>query len=558
MANTNLRARLFLSCAVATLSIAAPLRAAADDFTINTPVVTTNGGFVVDGNDTITIIDSGSITPPAGDAGLRATGTNNVLDNQGGITTTGDNTFGINARDDNTITNSGSISTMGDGATGIRAGNGNAITNSGRVISAQAESFFLGGDNTLNLLAPSFIGGEINLGDNTTVNITSGPSHSILWDLSTGTMSGGMPNLSGPVPIFYNAATQQVATFDPTRFAGSANALADLTGNVSGLVRRRLTGPASSSATSSHALQAPVSTEQNANARQRMDYAFDGSSASAGTGMWISAFGSTSEYDGGDGALDQNFDHVGLAIGYDTDISADLTLGGLVGYGWGTFGADSRFVESFDSDAEGLFAAIYGQKRMGGDFNGFIDFSLTAGALSHSDQRFVNDNLAPLGVSYAAASYNSWLIAPELRVGADLGEGEWTYTPSAQLRYGLQSIDGYTETGLSAANAQVGGRNIGVLEARAELAASRQLDFGSFTTRVGYQHREATGDGNVSVTMIGQTQQVGYDANTGGGLYLGADASINLPGNMSLDLSTEAVLGDAQTVRGTASLTSSF
>lgn len=189
---------------------------------------------------------------------------------------------------------------------------------------------------------------------------------------------------------------------------------------------------------------------------------------------------------------------------------------------------------------------------------GFVDLSLAAGVLSHSDRRFVNDNLAPMGVSHATASYDSWWLAPEVRVGSHIAAGAWTYTPSAQLRYAFQSVDGYTEEGPSAANAQVAARDVAVFEGRLELAASKRIDLGSITARAGWQQREETGDDAVGVTMLGQTQMVGYDAESGGGVYLGADASIDLANGFSLDLSGEAVFGDTRTFRGLAQLSRTF
>ena len=527
---------------------------------VNSGTITTSGegAYGIGSDDDNLITNSGVISTSGDDAYGLNVEDHNTVNNTGTISTSGDGAYGIYGVEDNVITNSGSITTSGAGAVGVAAISANTINNSGRIVSAQARSIDLDINNTLNLMAPAFLGGEINLGDQATVSIHSGPSHSILWDLSTGTMVGGMPTLSGPVPIFYNQATQQVATFDPTGFAGSANALADLAGNVSSLVRGRLSAPMTASGGSSQSLAAYVMPDETTVAERRIDQAFQQASSTyspAGSGWWVSAFSSTSEYDGSGGALDQAFDHSGLAVGYDAVLGSDMTVGLLGGYGWGTSDANSRFANSFDNETGGFFAALYGQKRMAGRF---VGLALAGGMLSHSDNRFVNDNLAPLGVSYARSSYDSWWLAPEIRAGVDFETGKWTYTPSAQLRYAMQSIDGYTEKGPSAANAKVASRSVGVLETRLEIAAARQLDFGTFTARAGWQNRSDTGDDSVRVTMIGQTRKVGYDSNTGNGYYFGADMNISLAGNLSLGLGAEMVFGDARTLRGVASLSSSF
>lgn len=66
MSELKLRRRLLLSTAAAAIGLAVPLHAQADDFVVNMPVFTTNGGNVIDGNDVITVTGTGSITPPSG------------------------------------------------------------------------------------------------------------------------------------------------------------------------------------------------------------------------------------------------------------------------------------------------------------------------------------------------------------------------------------------------------------------------------------------------------------------------------------------------------------
>ena len=62
-------------------SLPAGFAFAQGSFVIDTPVVETNGGAgnVLDGDDTITVTDTGSVTPPSGEDGLSATGDNNRL-----------------------------------------------------------------------------------------------------------------------------------------------------------------------------------------------------------------------------------------------------------------------------------------------------------------------------------------------------------------------------------------------------------------------------------------------------------------------------------------------
>ncbi|MCG8342281.1 MAG: autotransporter outer membrane beta-barrel domain-containing protein, partial [Chlorobiales bacterium] len=385
---------------------------------------------------------------------------------------------------------------------------------------------FKGSGNTLNLNAPSFIGGRIDLGTNTALSISSGPSHSILWDLSTGTMEGGGPTLSGDVPIFYNAGTQQAATFDPTAIAAGSDMLADISGNVSLLILPRL------------------------ESRRGCD-----------DGWWMSGFGSTANYEGKAAALDYDFSHGGFALGYDHSVSPDLSLGILAGYGWSWFDANSRFAESWDNTANGWFAALYGRKTLG---NVFVTTAFSGGMFNHSDNRFVNDNLAPLGVSSAKASYDSWWLSPEAAIGIELGGSPvngWNWTPSVRIRYATQWIDGYTETGPSAANAVLDSRNVDMLEGRLELAATRQFgDIARLTGRIGWLNRTSPGDESASIIMIGETTTVSSSSDDHNIGYLGAEMHFDLSNAVSLDVIGEAaVIGsDMSLLRGAAILNTCF
>lgn len=488
----------------------------------------------------------------------------NVVTNSGTISTSGEMAHGISLFDTNTVTNTGTVTTSGEDAAALRAVQNNSVNNFGRLVSVQYRSIDLDGtNNTLNLHAPSFLGGQINLGVNATVNLFSGPSHSILWDLSTGTMNGGVPSLSGPVPIFYNSATQQVATFDPTALSASANALGDMSGNLSSLMRQRLSTARAGGGEEPDPsfVSAYAADDENAgvSAIERIATAF--ADTDANTGWWVSGFGSFADYDGSAATLNHSFDHFGVAAGYDWQPSTDLTLGVMAGYGMGSFDTDSRFAGSFDNTADGVFAAFYGRREMARGL--FVDFSLSAGLLSHSDSRFVNDNLAPLGVSSASADYDSWWLSPEMTLGMDFDDvmgSEWSLTPSAGVRYAMQSLDGYAETGPSAANATVSARDVAMLETRLELAGTRDIELathtGHLTGRIGWQHRSAMGDDGTTITMIGQSNTVSASSQDGSAAYVGFDAALDIGNSASLALGADyRVSAHSDAYRGTATLT---
>lgn len=85
----------------------------------------------------------------------------------------------------------------------------------------------------------NFIGGGINLGTSGVARVTTGPNYSkhYTFEGTDLTIAG-----SGTVPLFINATTNKVATFDPTIFAGSTDALADMAYTVSSLADGRLGG----------------------------------------------------------------------------------------------------------------------------------------------------------------------------------------------------------------------------------------------------------------------------------------------------------------------------
>jgi uncharacterized protein with beta-barrel porin domain len=541
-----------------------------DNRVTNSGLIATFGDFSegILGDSDNEIWNHGTISTSGSDAPGIEVDFRNTIVNSGTISTHGDDSHGIEASDENTIFNTGMITTTGSGAAAILAGSDHTVTNSGRIVSVQSDAIrFRNSRNTLNLHPSSFLGGRIDLGSGTIVNIVSGPSHSILWDLSTGSMDGGAPTLSGPVPIFYNSATRQVATFDPTALSASANALGDMSGNLSALMRQRLSASQSGGGDAADAsfVSAYAAADENAgvSAIDRIAAAF-ADTTDADTGWWVSGFGSFADYDGSAATLDHSFDHSGVAAGYDWQPSSDLTLGVMAGYGMGSFDTDSRFANAFDNSADGVFAAFYGRADFAHSM--FVDFALSGGLLSHSDNRFVNDNLAPLGVSSASADYTSWWLSPEMTLGMDFDDvmgSDWRFTPSAGVRYAMQSLDDYTETGPSAANATVSARDVALLETRLELAGRRDIQLATFsghlTGRLGWQHRAAMGDDGTTIAMIGQTNTVGASGQDDSSAYLGFDAALDIGNSASLALGGDYRVGaHSDAYRGTATLTVTF
>jgi len=486
---------------------------------VNSGEITTSGStsvgvYATEENNVI--FNNGTIETSGGDGdGIHVEHANNTVTNTGTITTQGTDAHGISTdAGSNTVTNTGTITTHGAGADGIRAeDNDNTVTNSGRIVSDQSNAItFLGSGNTLNLNATSFLGGAVDLGLGTTVNIDLDPSGSVLWEF-TGTVDA--MNFTGSVPVFYNAATAQVATFDPTAFSGSSDVLADMTDNVSSVIRDRLD--------------------------------------CVGDRWWTSVFGSTSSYDGSSSIQDFDSNNLGVAIGYDASITDSTTLGFLVGYLWNDFDADSQFTKSFDNESDGAFVGVYGRQRWNPVF---IDLAVTGGWLDHSDNRKVNNNLSAMGESEAKGSYDSWWFSPEATVGLELGVSEvWSIVPAVRVRYAQENVESYTESDGGDANAHVAGRKVAMLEERLEIGLRGVMESVSLDVRGGWQHRQAMGDDEVELTLLDQSMDVPTEVKDRDAFFLSGGFAANLSEQVTFKVRGNAELSDDSTsVGGSAML----
>ena len=478
---------------------------------------------------------------------------NSPVMNSGVIHTDGSSARGIlnSASANSPVMNSGWIHTKGTVAYGIHStgSNNSAVTNSGYVVSEQSDVIRLNdADGELNLLAPAYLGGAINFDQAATVNITTGPSHSVLWQLPVNMVGGDPASVSGTLPWFYDSTTKQFATYDPSGLRGTFNHLGDMTGLLSQVGRAGLGSDSGDSSIAAYG-------------QARVTSAFgNGGGSSDDNGFWITGFGGSIDHDGDASTLEQTIQQLGVAAGYSWQQGSDLQLNVMGGYLHGNIGVDSRFAQSQDIDNDVVFAGIFGERQVRG-FN--LDFGLVGGWLSSDSARFVNDNLAltnglTLGQSQANGSYNSWFIAPEVGIGVDISHGDIIYTPSARLRYAMQGIDGYTESG-SSANAQVGSRSLGMLEVNAEIAAAKPVSFGRITGRAGFLSRHSTGDEAVSVTLLGITNTVGFGDTDSHSAYLGLAADIDISPTTSLVFDGTGFFGgDMQGFQGLATFIASF
>ena len=443
--------------------------------------------------------------------GIRALGDNNAITNSGTITTRNSAAIVVQGVSNSVINTGRVLATGDDGDAGIKlAGGSNTLTNQGSIISQAGNSIeFVGSGNTLNLGNSSFLSGNVSLGTGTQINITTGANFSKLINY-TGTLSG--ISASGSVPAFINTSTNQVATYDPTLFAASSDALGDMMSTISSLTPGRFNG-----SDKDHPL-------------------------------WVRGFGMASSYEGTDATLDRSYNYSGVAIGYDFKRSKDLSLGVLGGYGQTSLWANAESTKSFNTSSDDGFLGLYGQKRWK---KVAIDFALYGGLQSFQQQRYVNDNLAYLGNSSANASYQGWWIAPEAGITYNAGEvNGWSFLPTARLRYAQQWMGGYTETGGGSANATVNGRSVAIGQSFIGIGTRKTMKtrMGKDTKmvidgQVGYVYRGVVGDDTVNVTMIGQSQLLSTESSSRNAVAVSAGVTLDLSSAVALKIRGDFAAG---------------
>ncbi|MDF2374253.1 MAG: autotransporter outer membrane beta-barrel domain-containing protein [Rhizobiaceae bacterium] len=267
------------------------------------------------------------------------------------------------------------------------------------------------------------------------------------------------------------------------------------------------------------------------------------------SGFWATGFASVLEHEGDSvRSLDRKIDQYGFALGYSAQTDG-LEWGVSGGYLMSDLDVDSAWATSQTVEGQGLFAGVNGEKSFGA-FT--IDLAVAGGRVTHDSKRFVNDNLAltnglTLGQSWAEARYDGWFFAPEVGVSAAIGEWNgWSLTPSARLRHASQWLDGYKETG-SNANASVGDRTLGLLEARVELGARKTMGVGSVSTRLGYQIRRSTGDDTAAVTLLDSTNSVGLGDTDSAAAYAGMGINLDITPGMQVYVDVTGYFGDDMT-----------
>lgn len=428
---------------------------------------------------------------PGSSGASDAVSANNIA-NSGMITSSG---FGIVLDgltvSNNTVTNTGSIVALdgfGLDFYGVTLAD-NVFTTNGVVIADDSNGGVVrfegaaGADvNTLQISAPAYFSGAFVLDRdaNVDVELTSGVSHSTYWvfaDNATSGVGADSFTTAGEVEWFtgagnttQNGTADTFATIDPSALAAAPHQSADLSTLAANLASRSLNGD---------------------------------------EGAWLIGGNTQTELDGNlISTMDQSIDTNAVALGYNMDWdkgSVAFMIGHaqsdlIVGSQW-----TDHYVNSYDNSAEGEYLGISTDYNVG---QAILGFGVFGGRMSHTDSRFVNDNTAAGGVSYATASYDSSWFAPELRVTTTIDAGNgFSISPSLTGRYTEQSIDAYSETG-SNANATYDARTLKTTDVTFGMNFSKSFEDGILSASVARNNRTITGSDTADVALLNDDQAV--------------------------------------------------
>jgi hypothetical protein len=501
----------------------------ADDATIsNQGTISTVGrdaAGILSQADNATISNQGSIsTVSRGASGIYSDGDNATISNQGTISTEGNNAYGIYSSGNNaTISNEGSISTVGEDAYGIFIRSDNATINNSGSISASGpgsaairSSGLDPADTTLNLLPGSQIIGRIDLGNN------DGPNKDTA-NVYGGSVSANLTfenieniNLFGAGVVTTDVTGESttitnVITVDTTGESTRGVALAGMTSSVHGIISQRMNQTPQYQPIQLAALE--VSPSMLYTERKPI--------------AWAQFFGGKFNRDAEGDALGYDYDHAGVNVGYEWDVTE--TRFGLMG-GFVKSDTDTE-ASSFSSEANNFYVGAYGNRKFGGIS---MTGSLIAGYSDFDNKRRVNDNLN--GVETATSDFDSFFISPSVTLASAYTlTDHWEFRPSTNLSYSMAWLDGYSETGTTNSNLTVDDRKAKALSVRAQLAAAYLISARSeLELRLGLNSRN-TDDDDTNVSIGGSQFKFANagDENVTGG-FAGASFRIFNQNNLTL------------------------
>ena len=263
--------------------------------------------------------------------------------------------------------------------------------------------------------------------------------------------------------------------------------------------------------------------------------------------LWGQVFGYSGER-GAQGAV-QAYDHDyrGFVVGYELDHAPQDRVGLLAGVA----SSDSKS-SSQVRDTNSVFIGAYGHRSLG---IANLTASLLLGWEDHDNQRQVVDNLN--GVETARSRTDSLFISPSLTLSSAYAiRPDFELRPSATLSYSAGRYDGYTESGTTQANLQVGSRTVAATSARLQLEGAKQIKGGEVNLRAGMQSRHTNAD-DVQASLAGSNFQfAAASANQVSGGFVGMGLSLRLNNRLDLtaDLEAGKMSGDEKYLSGQLTL----
>ncbi len=394
------------------------------------------------------ITNRGSIYSAQEYAILLDNGGNNIVVNNSGFISSGDDAIRIEGGDDTVINNSGIISS-GDDAIRIVSGRDGTVINNSGTISGDDHAILGGtGDTTLNLLPGSRVIGTVDLGDNgdnDAVNIyADGPSVSLTI------LNAEQISLSGSGVIAGNTVTTVDSTMENAYSVGFAT-LADS-------IHRTLNQHST--------FKSPMKPVKLASLDLPPGLLYQKQKPIA----WVQAFGGMRDHDAYDDALAYDYQYYGANGGYEWAYNS--TTLGLMG-GMAQSRAESDLT-SFDTEANHLFLGGYG-------FFSFrninLSTSIIAGYSDYDNKRFVYDNLN--GLETAKSNTEGYFISPSVTLGVTYRfKQDYELRPSLYLAYHLSQINDYNESGTTQSDLTIEDRTMRILSSRLQLALAKMLNNG--------------------------------------------------------------------------------
>lgn len=578
-----------------------PAQALASDFTATSDTSVSNGGFTVDGSDTLTInsgvtidhtgvgavaaiettggantatnngtiigdggmngrgvvfngtssifINNGllstSATTISGAHGMASLGFSPNITNNGLITTTGNIAHGIYLdRSSSVVTNDGIIRVTGveSDAVHFKSSTSNYST-SGATISTQSKAINFGGaELSLTITAPAYIQGQIILAGSNDVTINTGRSHSFQWTFD------GFPidslTINGSVPTVTSGII--VASIDPTLFENAPGGMLEVTDHIYASItdRSQLLLSDGINGVNLSTKLSPVPDDPNIAEPARLN-------------RWAAGFGSVAAHGASGVKLSYNTGQAGIIAGMDWANKPDRFFGIAAGGAAGAFTANATFIKSQRIQTTGGFASIYGARRWG---KSVLDYGFTGGMQNHNSQRSINSNLVVGGIDTARANYGSYYLAPRVSLRRTFGIGSGVaLTTTGSLGYVAGWVNGYSETA-TASTATFASRRFGLGSAAAKIALSKTMGTTTFGGHLGVVAQTGYGNEAVSGTLLGQAWA--YTTDAGGPMagLLGVSARHEFSERLRGNISADANVGSSGLVniKGSARLSFDF